>query len=184
MGNDEGVFRPPAGRPPKWEDEFRESYPRLVAAAYRVAVRFFGGGSTARTRAEDAAHEAVTRAYVHWEKATRHDRPEAWVVNTTINVCREMARSEEKFHRPSAIRSRQWVTDAQDEVSSIHALNDVLSKLTRREREVTVWRYVLDCSESETAHQLGISASQVRETAHRARLKLRRLLGDDTEAFT
>lgn len=152
----------------------------MLRSAYRVGSRFFRGAPDARSRAEDVAQEAVTRAYAYWERATRHDRPEAWIVTTATNVCREMARSDDRYRRSMTLLwRRQETRTADDEVVAAELRARLLGSLTQRERAVVVWRYLLDRSEKDTADGLHMSAGQVRETAHRASVKLHRMVGPD-----
>lgn len=167
---------------PKWEDDFDDQYEALLRCAYQVGSRYFRGAPDARARAEDVAQEAVTRAFANWERATGHGCPEAWIVVTATNVCREMARSDDRFRRSMPFLSTgKEIGGVDNDVVGADLRARLLGRLTPRERAVVVWRYLLDRSEKETAHGLDMTASQVRETAHRASTKLHRLVGVDVE---
>lgn len=159
--------------------EFEEAYERLAATAYKVGMRFFRGSPQRHHRAEEVAQETLTRAYEFWERARRHGKPEAWVVMTATNVCQELVRKERRATRPSPFAAPLVAPGGEDDVDAAAFLAGGLRHLTKREREVVVWRYLLDASEAETAEELGMTTGQVKETASRGRTKLRRVLGDE-----
>ena len=77
--------------------EFREAFPRLHERAYQAAFRLLGD----RVAAEDAAQEALTRAYVHWSRLD--ERREGWVVTTTFNIVLDGFRRQKRWE---AFRTR------------------------------------------------------------------------------
>lgn len=163
--------------------EFEAAFDRLWPVALGVARRFFGFGPVASQRAEDVAQETLTRAFEHWERATRHGRVDAWVATTATNVCLELTRKS---------RQREVDTSSFDvaglepaaRVDDADLLARALRQLTTRERDVVVWRHLLDCSEAETAEALGITVSQVKDAGHRGRRKLEALLRKPAEVLT
>lgn len=162
--------------------EFEMAFDRLWAVALGVARRFFGPGLTGSQRAEDIAQETLTRAFEHWERATRHDRVDAWVATTATNVCLEVARKGRRSDdRISGLPAPSL--DTEQSVDDADALARALRRLTARERDVVVWRHLLDCSEAETAEALGITVSQVKDAAHRGRRKLQASLDRTTGAL-
>ena len=58
-------------------------------------------------------------------------------------------------------------------------IRDALNRLKRGYREVLILRYVNELSVHETALTLGWSEKKVRNTSHRAMLKLRKILGGE-----
>lgn len=147
--------------------EFLEtSYPRLVAAVTLVA------GS--REAAEDAVQEALARA---WERAgTEQIRSlPAWVTKVSLNLSRSRwrrlraeARATERLLPTSSLAPSESPLDVQR----------ALTRLSRRQREVTVLRYYLSMDLSEIAGVLGVSEGTVKTQLFRARRALAELLGD------
>ena len=147
--------------------EFLEtSYPRLVAAVALVA------GS--RDAAEDAVQEALARA---WERAGTEEIRSlpAWVTRVSLNLSRSRWRR---------LRAEARATDRLERASTpppAESLPDVeraLTRLSRRQREVTVLRYYLAMDLSEIAGVLGITEGTVKTQLFRARRALAELLGD------
>jgi RNA polymerase sigma factor (sigma-70 family) len=147
---------------------------RLGVFAYNVARRFFDDRPHL---VEEAVQETLTRACEHWTRAKRHGNPEAWVVNTATNVCHEKLREEQRGRRFSP---RDLVPPADDdEVVRRALLSDALRRLSSRQRLVVVWRYLFDLSVVQTALDLGITESKVRDAAYNGVKKLQRLLGEE-----
>jgi RNA polymerase sigma factor (sigma-70 family) len=59
------------------------------------------------------------------------------------------------------------------------ALRQAVAKLSKRQREVVVLRYIMDLSERETADALGCSTGSVKQHASRGLAALRRRLTDE-----
>jgi RNA polymerase sigma-70 factor (ECF subfamily) len=147
--------------------EFLEtSYPRLVAAVTLVA------GS--REAAEDAVQEALARA---WERAGMEQIRSlpAWVTKVSLNLSRSRwrrlraeARATERLLPTSSLAPSESPLDVQR----------ALTRLSRRQREVTVLRYYLGMDLSEIAGVLGVSEGTVKTQLFRARRALAELLGD------
>lgn len=147
---------------------------RLGLYAYNVATRFFPGRPDL---VEEAVQEALTRTCEHWSRAVRSGNAEAWVVNTTTNVCHEKLREEGRGARPSVDLGR--LVDGADDIASRALLAGALRRLTTRQRIVVVWRYVFDRSVLQTAAELGLSESKVRDASHNGVKRLQKLLGED-----
>lgn len=171
MRRDESVVR-----------EFELAFDRLWTVALGVARRFFGPGAGPSQRAEDVAQETLTRAFEHWERATRHGRIEAWVATAATYVCLESARRERQRDGFLRIVGDSDAAVPEQRVDDADLLARALRGLTTRERDVVVWRHLLDRSEAETAKALGVSVSQVKDAAHRGRRKLEAALGRPMEA--
>jgi RNA polymerase sigma-70 factor (ECF subfamily) len=90
-----------------------------------------------------------------------------------MNLARSMWRRlrAERRHHEQLIDVPEPTTDAVD-------LRRGLSKLSPRQREVTVLRYYLDLDVTEIASLLGVSEGTVKTQLHRARTSLARALGE------
>jgi RNA polymerase sigma factor (sigma-70 family) len=146
-----------------WLPACEASYPKV----YRALVAM--GASP-----EDAA-DAVQDAF---EDALRERRavakPEGWLF---VVACRAWKRHRwrHRLFRPlAALRGVGQFRSLDDEIDLLVEL----AKLTERQREVIVSRYVLGLSQAETAEALDIAPGTVAATTHQATSLLReRLLG-------
>lgn len=65
-------------------DEFAAFYAAALDPTYRAVLLV----TRHQARAEDAIHEAFTRAYEHWDEVRSHRVPVAWVIRVALNVHR------------------------------------------------------------------------------------------------
>lgn len=150
---------------------FELAFDGLYRLAYRVAFRVLGD----RLDAEDVAQEALARAVVRWPRL--HERPEGWVVRVASNLAIDRFRHRRRLSKipngPVGI-----VDERMGERGDLVA---ALRKLSRRQREVVVLRYLADLSEADVALVLGCSGGSVKSHAARGLTALRRYLGPDGE---
>lgn len=127
-----------------------------------------------RQAAEDAVAEALARA---WERTERGDMIEnvaAWVTTVGTNLARSRWRRM-LAERRATERLVALSPETPDEVVDLRA---ALAALPRRQREVTVLRYLLGHDVREVAGILGVSEGTVKTSLHRARAALARALGE------
>jgi RNA polymerase sigma-70 factor (ECF subfamily) len=149
--------------------DFDEIFRRDGAGVYRTLYAFSGGR---RDIAEDATSEAFTRAIVH--ARTIRD-PLAWIYRTAFRLAaRELKVDAQRGDVPQDATSQ----DATDAGELIVALR----KLSPNQRAAVVLRFEADLRVDEVARRMGVSAPTVRVHIHRARARLRDLLG--TEEMT
>ena len=145
---------------------FDDHFDVLAAIAHRVAFRITGSHEESR----DIAQETLTRAYVHWRRASRH--PESWTARVASNLAIDLLRRRSRLPAldPSSI-------DGSDR-SDVERLDLVgaLSALPRRQREVIVLRYLADLPEAGVARELHLSVGSVKQHASRGLANLRSLL--------
>ena len=155
---------------PAYVDFFGVMLPRAVAAARRIT------GDLAA--AEDAASEALARAYLRWPKIGALGHRDAWVLrvatNEAIGAVRKQARRERILRRqpPPSLASEE-----RDGTRSL--LVGQIRSLPTRQREVVTLRFFADLTTEEVASALGISAGSVKSHLHRALQTLRKRLGPD-----
>jgi RNA polymerase sigma-70 factor (sigma-E family) len=160
----------PSTRDADFDEFFRAVYP----AVYRAALRIVGDGGDA----EDAAIEALTRAFVRWPRLRSLPHRDAWVMRVVINE----ALSQLRRRKRSAAADRQddgQVLGTDDALATRLTLVAAVSLLPRRQREAIGLRYLADMSEADTADVLGLSTGTVKSHLHRATHALRVSLGDD-----
>ncbi len=152
-------------------ETFTAAFAVLYADAYRAAFRLLGN----RAEAEDVAQEACARACMRWNRLTRRDNASPWVVRVATNL------AIDQYRRRTRARARPdnppRTVDAAD--ARRIDLHRALDRLTNRQREVVVLRYVVDLSEAETAEALGCAPGTVKSHASRGLAALRTALGEE-----
>jgi len=122
-------------------------------------------------RAEDAVHEAYTRAFSAWDRVAVHPNPAAWVARVALN----QATSTWRLRRREVPNppDRGGVVD---EAPIDAAIIRLVWSLPRRQRQVVALRVLLDQSTDETARLLGLAPGTVKAHLHRALAELRQAL--------
>jgi RNA polymerase sigma-70 factor, ECF subfamily len=153
------------------------TFPRTPewGAVHRLCLvetrRILGPGA----RADDAAQEAIIRAWRHWDRRSHSDAVVAWV--------RTIARRE--AYRIACQSPRETLTDeveacSGDDVQArrIDAvdLRSVLRRIDTRDRQLLLARYWQELPHAETARRLGLTEATVRVRLHRLHNHLRALL--------
>jgi RNA polymerase sigma-70 factor (sigma-E family) len=150
---------------------FEDHFERLSKASYRVAFRLLGD----RAESEDVTQEALTRAYLRWDRIRGYEV--AWVVRVSANLALDDHRRRN--------RTKRGGTEPASGPASVTAaridLQRALARLPRRQREVVVLRYLADLSERDVSAVLGCSAGSVKTHASRGLRALRENLGEEYE---
>ncbi len=131
---------------------------------YRTMYAFTAGR---RDIAEDATAEAFARAIAH---AGTIREPLRWIYRVAFRVAADELK-----------RDREIGMAADESVASPEfvGLMDALRQLSPNQRAAVVLRHVLDLEVQEVARRMGVAAPTVRVHLHRARGRLRGLLGDE-----
>ena len=146
---------------------FEEAFDRLYGRAYGVGYQLLG----TRAEAEDVAQEALARAYSRWRQV--QDYAEPWVVRVASNLA---IGSWRKRRRLTRLEPRDDAGAAGPDGHRVD-LHRALRKLSRRQREVVVLRYLADLSEADVARALDCSPGAVKQHASRGLSALRSTLG-------
>ena len=167
----------------------KEAFYGLVRP-YERAV-FFAARSVLNNDAdaEEAAQEAVVKAFMHIEEFRGESKFSTWLVQIAINEARMKLRKEHRELYESLDESTAdeqgdyWSKDFADwreipiEALQLKELREALSKalasLEPKYRQVLVLRDIQHFSVAETAEALGLSEEAVRTRLHRARLRMR-----------
>ena len=152
------------------ENTFDQAFTDLFPRAFRLTFHLLGD----RAAAEDAAAEALARAYADWKRVAELPYREAWVLRVASNVALDQIRRRKLSPPPP-----QEAGDDQDASTLRVALWAALRALPHRQREIVVLRYVAGLTEAEVAQLLGISLGTVRTHVARGRAALRRLIKDE-----
>jgi RNA polymerase sigma factor (sigma-70 family) len=140
--------------------DYETLFPELWRKAYVVAYQVLGS----QAQAEDAAQEAMARAYSWWGRI--HKSPHGWVAKTAytqaIDITRRQVRHREVLggEDPERPTGDPRLEDRMDLAAAIE-------RLPRRQREVIVLRYLADQSVVDTAAALGMRVTTVRKHAQR-----------------
>ena len=126
--------------------------------------------------AEDAAQEAMIRAWRQRDSCRSPDAPEGWL--------RQIARNEALRQRSRTRELEQLPEDAagadgpEDSLVDRLFLSQALHGLRAQDRTLVVLRYQLDMTDVAIAERLGIAQSTVRVRLHRLKKELRVLMDD------
>lgn len=148
---------------------------------FRLAYLLLGDAD----EAEDAAQEALIRAFraIDQFDATYAIRP--WLLRITANVAHNRRRA---WGRYLAALTRWGRTEPEPSTMSgersaqqweAQTLWQAVRRLSRQDQEIIYLRYFLDLSEAETARALAVAAGTVKSRLHRALARLRMIV--DTE---
>ncbi|MFI6100876.1 RNA polymerase sigma factor [Lentzea sp. NPDC051213] len=157
--------------PESFDDFFRREIRSLVTFVLKL-------GYDAED-ARDAAAQAMTMAYQHWERLTN---PLAWVRVAAQRIALRHARRK-RAGTACAIQlwseSREVAAAPSELIEGNHRVLALLDILPSQQREVMVWH--MDGFETdEIARHLGVSEATVRSTKRHARNLLKKKLEDLT----
>lgn len=145
-------------------------------ALIRLLTLYCGDPEVAR----DLTQEALARAWVHWTRVKRMDRPEMWVRRVALNLAKS------HFRRWSSERSAQdrrqadtCVTDFVGAETNRVVVRDAIARLSDRQRSALLLRYFEDLSVDETARVMNCGAGTVKKLTARGLVALRAQLGSD-----
>ena len=172
------------------EQSFAALVPPLTPAVLRVAAALVGMAD-----AEDAAQEAVLRAWQAWPTLRDPQSLRPWLLRITVNVCRSWLRSRFGTHR----RMTEPLPDVDPGIpdmlpetslgTSGHVaeldLRQALAELPDDLRLIVTLRYFGGMDSTEIGHALDMPASSVRTRLRRALGLLReRLFSPDEQPTT
>lgn len=143
-----------------WERVYEDAFPRLYRALIAVGAR--------PDEAEDALHDAFERALGHHNV----QQPEGWLFVTAVRRWRR-SRVRARLFRPLELLTASADPPGDDRMTLLHEMR----RLSARQRDVLVARYVVGLSQDETAELLGIARGTVAATTSQAARLLRQRLG-------
>jgi RNA polymerase sigma factor (sigma-70 family) len=159
---------------PTREREFADFYELHHAAVARAIAATIGDA----VLGQEAADEAMARAYQRWSKIRSYDNPAGWTYRVGLNWSRSWLRrhrrQDHRLHRPEAIDAPPVDVD----------LENALATLSHDHRAVVVCRYLLDWSVDQTADALDVRPGTVKSRLSRALSELERRLGGTEEGST
>jgi RNA polymerase sigma-70 factor (sigma-E family) len=146
------------------------------AALIRMLTLYCGDGEVAR----DLAQEALARAWVHWHKVRRMDRPDLWVRRVALNLAKShfrRLRVAREAQRRQVQGEESMVADSADRL----CMREALAHLTERQRASVLLRFLEDLTVEQTAELMGCGAGTVKKLTARALEALRQRVDEDFE---
>jgi RNA polymerase sigma-70 factor, ECF subfamily len=126
--------------------------------------------------AEDAAQEAMVRAWRQRASCRSPEAPEGWLRQIARNeALRQQGRTREEEPLPEDGAPSD---DPQDSLIDQISVDAALRRLRGQDRALVLLRYKLDLSDVAIAERLGIAQSTVRVRLHRLKKELRVLMSD------
>ncbi len=129
-----------------------------------------------RDEAEDLVQEALARTYERWDRVSQMGEPAGYVYRIASNLHRRRRRTRLR-QRTLVERRRVQDSDPGDAADARMDVLAALAMLPRDQREALVLVEMFDLDASTAGDALGIKAVSVRVRVHRARLRLRDILG-------
>lgn len=157
-------------------DERQQRFAALLSeAAYLSAWRFAYSLAGQRADAEDLLQDALIRAYRGLDRLRDETRFTGWLLSIVRTVYLDRLRWERI--RPQALRELPPFVAAQDADPLSPAVAEALARLPQAQQQLLALFYLEGLSLSETGQALGIGPLAARQRLFRARLALRRELG-------
>jgi len=154
------------------------SFAEFYRAEFPAIALIAGVTAGSRVDGEDLAQEAMTRAEQRWETVAATDKPGAWVRRVAINLALNRRRSIGREARAVFRLGKQTDAGSTDDYRLGNPLVwDAIGKLAPRQRAVITLHYFEDRSVNEIAELLDCSVSAATSNLHKARTRLRELLG-------
>ena len=152
-------------------DDFRY----LVRRYQAVLLANLAGKLGSRDIAEEAAQEALVRAYFNMNKLKKPDSFFSWLLGIADRVAKEQQRREHVRRQREMVRS--FSEEAPNpELSQDYALEAAISELPDAYRNVILLRYYGEHSCSQIADRLDMPLGTVTKTLSRAYAMLRKSL--------
>lgn len=156
-------------------DGHPDDYRYLVRRYQGVLLANLAGKLGSRDRAEEAAQEALIRAYFNIGKLKKPDSFFSWLLGIADNVAKEQQRKEQLQRQREIVRSSLDESSG-TELSQDYALESAIAELPEVHRKVILLRYYGRHSCNQIAEQLDMPLGTVTKTLSRAYAMLRVLL--------
>jgi len=148
------------------------------AALIRMLTLYCGDREVAR----DLAQETLARAWLHWRKVRRMDRPDLWVRRVALNLANSHFRHH-SVERAASGRLNMGETSqlVGVEVGDRLLVRQALMQLSDRQRIAVLLRFLEDLSVEQTAEMMNCGPGTVKKLTARALAALRLLIAEDFE---
>jgi len=157
-------------------DDFRH----LVRRYQAVLLANLAGKLGNKDRAEEAAQEALVRAYFNMNKLKKPDSFFSWLLGIADHVAKEHRRKEHLRNQRELVRSFSEEAPSA-ELSQDFALEAAIAELPDAYRKVVLLRYYGENSCNQIAEQLDMPLGTVTKQLSRAYAMLRQSLQQQAE---
>jgi RNA polymerase sigma-70 factor (ECF subfamily) len=141
------------------------------------AMRVVGCPDTA----EEAAQEAMVRAWRHRDSCRQPDRPLGWLRRIAQNeAVRVACRRRDELTLDEALAASDGPADDSDAVEDSLLFRGILGTLSEADQELARLRYYEDLTCAKLADHFGLSEATVKVRLHRLRKRLRQRLEAQT----
>ena len=131
--------------------------------------------------AEEAAQEAIVRAWRHRDSCRQPDRPFAWLSQIAHNeAVRVAVRRPNEVLVDEPLAPPNGRTDENDLVEDRLLFSGILGTLSQADQELARLRYYEDLTCAKVADHFGLNEATVKVRLHRLRQRLRQRLEDQT----
>jgi RNA polymerase sigma-70 factor (ECF subfamily) len=157
---------------PDWD------WAELRRRSHGEALRVLGDPHTA----DEAAQEAMTRAWRMRDRCRTPGRPGPWVAQIARNEALRLRAGEQKQGDLVTLAAREWHcadSAAEESLISKVSVQQVLSALTLEERQLIDLRYKDDLAQPAIAQLLGLPEGTVKVRLHRLRQRLRKVITEE-----
>lgn len=156
---------------------FAQIYEAYHEKLLGVARLFFPN----QLQAEDAVHDAFLKVIENFEKVYEIPRENlyAWIVTILKNTCLDHLRKEKRSVPQDVAEILAGLSDPrQDPEANLgyQDLRDAIRKLPVEDRELMERKVVLEWTDKEIAHSMGMTVSAVANRIYRARKRLQAVL--------
>jgi RNA polymerase sigma factor (sigma-70 family) len=156
----------------RFDDLFRDHYPRLVALGFAMS----GSHEIAR----ELAQETMLRAHHRWGEIIAFDRPGAWLRRVMTNLLIDYHRSRSAERAALERFGSRGMIGGEDDSSDWAAWTDLVAPLPIRQRAIVSLFYGDDRSIDEISKILEISPGTVKSALSKARRRLQDLFKEET----
>jgi RNA polymerase sigma-70 factor, ECF subfamily len=144
---------------------------------FSQALRVVGCPETA----DEAAQEAIVRAWRHRESCRQPEKPHGWLRRIAHNeAVRVACRRPNEVLVDEPLAAPTGRTDEEDALENRLLFSAILGTLSQADQELARLRYYEDLTCATLADHLGLSEATVKVRLHRLRRRLRQRLEDQT----
>jgi RNA polymerase sigma-70 factor, ECF subfamily len=131
-------------------------------------------------RADEAAQEAIMRAWRHRESCREPEKPHGWLRRIAHNeAVRVASRRPNEVLVDEPLAAPNGRTDEDDTVESRLLFNGIVGTLSQPDQELVWLRYYEDMTCAKLAEHFGLSEAGVKVRLHRLRRRLRQKLEEE-----
>jgi RNA polymerase sigma-70 factor, ECF subfamily len=144
---------------------------------FSQALRVVGCPDTA----DEAAQEAIVRAWRHRESCRQPEKPLGWLRRIAHNeAVRVASRRPNEVLVDEPLAAPNGRTDEGDALETRLLFSGIVGTLSQPDQELVWLRYYEDLTCAKLAEHLGLSEATVKVRLHRLRRRLRQRLEDQT----